>query len=204
MLLPRRYVGSDRADRGAARERSSTAQPRLQLKGPARPTRILAVDLGKTAVAAMLRPCAAGRLLPARAAAARRSGQLYGRRPVSWSHRRGHAAHSIPVLSAQLVVESKCELGESPVWCTKTGTLFFVDCLGHGTPKLWAYRPRESELAVSNVDPNLCSAIGSIGLVAGGGFIMASDCGVQLLRLVPLDVRSDLQRTLSPPDRWRF
>ena len=107
---------------------------------------------------------------------------MYGRRPVSWSHRRGHAAHSIPVLSAQLVVESKCELGESPVWCTKTGTLFFVDCLGHGTPKLWAYKPRESELAVSNVDPNLCTAIGSIGLVEGGGFIMASDCGVQLLR----------------------
>jgi hypothetical protein len=117
------------------------------------------------------------------ALAARRSSTLFSQTPrrVHSCQRRSYA-RSVPVLTAQLVIESKCELGESPVWCTKTETLFFVDCLGHGVPKFWAYKPSQSELAVSNVDPNLCTAIGSIGLVEGGGLIMASDRGIQLLQ----------------------
>ena len=75
------------------------------------------------------------------------------------------APRSIPVRNAQQVVESQCELGESPVWCTDTETLFWVDCLGHGTPKFWSYHPTEGRLQVSDVDPMLCSAIGSIGTI---------------------------------------
>ena len=126
--------------------------------------------------ARVVRPAAAGsRLLLQRRRRRQAAPAQLGR-----CHSSG-ASNAVPVLSAQLVVESKCELGESPVWCTETETLFFVDCLGHGKPKFWSYKPLEGTLGVSEVDPLLCSAIGSIGLVEGGGLIMASDCGIQLM-----------------------
>ena len=126
--------------------------------------------------AAMLRACGRCRLrlphLQQRLASGAR------RRPLS------SGTTALPVVPAACVVEAENELGESPVWCTQTQTLFWVDCLGGGTPKFWALTPgaEGGGLAVSEADPQLCGAIGSIGLVeGGGGLILASDCGVQLL-----------------------
>lgn len=44
--------------------------------------------------------------------------------------------------AASLAVDSRCRLGESPVWCERRATLFWVDITGQ---RLWSHRPADAQ-----------------------------------------------------------
>ena len=77
---------------------------------------------------------------------------------------------SLEVLTADLIADSRCEIGESPVWDGRYDRLLWVDISGE--------RIHALELGIASVSEMVTpSAVGSIALRRDGGLVMALDDG---------------------------
>ncbi len=72
------------------------------------------------------------------------------------------------------VLDARCELGESPVWCTARRRLLFVDILGQ---RIHAFDPRDGALESLTVD----EPVGCIAPTTVGGYIAGLRSGLWLL-----------------------
>lgn len=73
-----------------------------------------------------------------------------------------------------LVADSRCLLGEGPVWDADEGLLRWVDIEGR---RVWAYDPRSERLSSAE----LSQPVGAIARTASGGFVGAARDGVGTL-----------------------
>jgi len=80
-------------------------------------------------------------------------------------------------------------LGECPIWCEQTGTLWWVDVL---TPALMSYVPQAGQVQQHKVEAR---RIGSLALREKGGLILACDNG-----LFAFDPKSGAQTFLVDPE----
>jgi L-arabinonolactonase len=76
-------------------------------------------------------------------------------------------------IDAELVTRCPAQVAESPVYDPDSRTLYWVD-IPDG--RLW--RQRESEPPASR---QVCRTLGCVALVEGGGFLLATDAGIDLL-----------------------
>ena len=72
----------------------------------------------------------------------------------------------------ECIVQSRDRLGESPLWCARTGRLWWVDIL---RPSLQFYDPATGEHRIERVP---AKTLGSIALRASGGFVLATERGL--------------------------
>lgn len=75
--------------------------------------------------------------------------------------------------SAQLAVDSRCELGEGIVWCDRRGGILWTDI--HGS-RLWLYRPAGGETR----SWKLADRLGSFALCESGKLLLALAKGLYL------------------------
>jgi sugar lactone lactonase YvrE len=74
-----------------------------------------------------------------------------------------------------LAADARMELGESPVWDERTGTLYTVDILGRAIAR---FHPASGETGTVAVPEDL---VGSIGLRRGEGLVAATGTAIALL-----------------------
>ncbi|MDB6089523.1 MAG: uncharacterized protein JWN85_2307 [Gammaproteobacteria bacterium] len=73
-----------------------------------------------------------------------------------------------------LVLDTQCVLGESPVWWAEAGLLVFVDITAR---RLYKFDPRSNRLEVQGTDED----IGCVAPAKGGGFVAGLRSGIWLL-----------------------
>ena len=99
------------------------------------------------------------------------------------------------VNTLKCVWQCNSSLGEGPVWCSKTGTLFFVDIK---SPSILNWHPN----GASKIFP-MPSEIGSIALRKDGGLVAALRRGLAFVELNPLTVEF-LPLSTHEPKENRF
>ncbi len=85
-----------------------------------------------------------------------------------------------------------CRLGESPIWCERTGRLWWVDVLA---PALWSHDPAGGR---TTRHPIRARRLGSIALRRAGGLLLACDDGLH-----SYDPANAQQRFLVDPEPGR-
>lgn len=91
-------------------------------------------------------------------------------------------------MKISILDNSRCHLGEGPVWDESEQALYWVDSLGPTIYRHdWALRSTESWLAPGKT-------IGSLAVRAGGGLVVAMDTGLHTV-----DLQSDSWATIAEP-----
>jgi sugar lactone lactonase YvrE len=75
-------------------------------------------------------------------------------------------------MNIEPIGEGRYQLGESPIWDSLNGVLYFVDCLACA---IFRYDPKSGEIKRWDV---ACTYLGAISLRKGGGAILSMDDGI--------------------------
>ena len=74
----------------------------------------------------------------------------------------------------ELVLDARCQLAESPVWCAQSNRLLFVDITGR---RLFKFDPESQALETSAIEED----IGCVAPEKGGGFVAGLRSGIWIL-----------------------